>query len=94
MRNTAVSLQMKLTVIRLRNKKINRSGTSQKPTGELNRVKRPGRQRKTTLVDDWGIRSVVKLRKEGKSIRLGRACTTTWNVLRRIKTAGVLSNTH
>lgn len=76
MRKTAVSMQMKLAVIRLRNENqsirniaktlgmpkstvwfiINKNKT----TGELNYVKRPGRLRKTAVVDDRRILSMVK----------------------------------
>ena len=43
--------------------------------------------------------AVLKLRKEGKSTRaivqaLGIACTTTWNVMKKKETTGVLSNRH
>ena len=46
----------------------------------------------------WGEKqAILKLRKEGKSIRaiaqaLGIACTTTWNVLKKKETPGILSN--
>ena len=41
--------------------------------------------------------AILKLRKEGKSIRaigqtLGIACTTNWNILKKKETTGVLSN--
>ena len=44
-------------------------------------------------------KAILKLRKEGKLIRaiaqaLGIACTTTWNVLKKKETAGILSNRH
>lgn len=76
MRKTAVSMQMKLAVIRLRNENQSIRNIAKtlgmpkstvwfiinkkKTTGELNYVKRPGRLRKTTVVDDRRILSMVK----------------------------------
>lgn len=76
MRKTEVSMQMKLAVIRLRNENQSIRNIAKtlgmpkstvwfiinkkKTTGELNYVKRPGRLRKTTVVDDRRILSIVK----------------------------------
>jgi hypothetical protein len=73
MRKTAVSMQMKLAVIRLKLKSINQEHcrnhgpkstvwfiiNKKKKTSELH-VKRPGRLRKTTVVDGWRILSMMK----------------------------------
>ena len=76
MRKTAVSVQMKLAFIRLRNENQSIRNIAKtlgmpksavwfiinkkKITCELNYVKRPGRLRKTTVVDDRRILSMVK----------------------------------
>ena len=75
MRKTAVSMQMKLAVIKLRNENQSIRNIAKtlgmpestvwfiinkKTTGELNYVKRPSRLRKTTVVDDRRILSMVK----------------------------------
>ncbi len=62
MRSKELSKQVKQTIVRLQkqNKFIREIVRKKERTGELSNIKRPGCPRRTTVVDDWRILSMVK----------------------------------